>query len=80
MRFDLCSLLFVISCILPGTYDHKNFGGEGRKIKLCQDKLLCPPQTRDLVVDNYLWSTTKSYRQLYIDDKGIPRTGAQILI
>ena len=41
---------------------------------------LGPPQTRDLVVDNYLWSTTKSYRQLNKSDKGIPHTGAQILI
>ena len=29
-----------------------------------QNVSLGPPQTRDLVVDNYLWSTTKSYRQL----------------
>ena len=33
--------------------------------------VLGPPQTRDLVVDNYLWSTTKSYRQLNKSDKTI---------
>ena len=42
--------------------------------------MLGRPRTRDLVVDNYLWSTTKSYQQLNKSDKGIPHTGAQIVI
>ena len=43
--------------------------------------LLClgPPQTRHLVVDNYLLSTTKWYRQLILSDASIPHIGMLVV-
>jgi len=45
---------------------------------LIQISWLGPPQTRHLVVDNYLLSTTKCYRQLIVSAASISHIGVSV--
>ena len=38
---------------------------------------LGPPQTKEIVIDNYLYSTTKMSRQLLVLDRALPHTRGQ---
>ena len=38
---------------------------------------LGPPQTREIVIDNYLYSTTKTSRKLLVVDRALPHTRGQ---
>ena len=39
--------------------------------------ILGPPQTTEIVIDNYLYSTTKMSRQLLVLDRALPHTRGQ---
>ena len=52
LQLQVEAQLYILSKLSKPSRNDRNFRNWG------------PPQTRDLVVDNYLWSTTKSYRQV----------------
>ena len=45
--------------------------------RLSRNNCVGPPQTREIVIDNYLYSTTKMSRQLLVFDRALPHTRGQ---